>query len=432
LRYGTLMTTRDAESYGAFEATRWSLVDRAAGADSEVRREALNQLLKRYLPALRAHLVLRKRIDATAAEDLLQSFVVEKILERDLLQCVDAAKGKFRTFLLTSLENYVTSAGRKQHARKRAHEALAGEGTVERIENPPCDVFEVAWAQQVFSSALAQMRQECCQTGRSQIWKLFERRIVAPLIEGTAPADYGALLAEFGFSSPEQAANALVTAKRHFKRVVTSIVGEYEQQSLDMEMAWLCEVLGQPGALHLPALVDSGVSMVNESDGLASYLPNGGCAGLATVISQNLDSQLWNADDLGPILRHQLDMPLQVLLSGDPSAWAKLSELRHKVEPPIKNVRELIRHARPPLELLRAVKHWSKRHIASQDQTLPGEVALVLYLTTIAVAWRRHGKLITSTKQAQVKNRLATILNHAWLADDVREEISKALELMGR
>jgi DNA-directed RNA polymerase specialized sigma24 family protein len=424
------MTGRDAEGYRAFEATQWSLVDRAAGADSAARRDALNQLLKRYLPALRAHLVVRRRIDATAADDLLQSFVLEKILERDLLQCVDAAKGKFRTFLLTSLENYVTSAGRKQHARKRAHEATAGNSPVERVEPPACDVFEVAWAQQVFSGALARMRQECVETGRGQIWQLFQRRIVSPLLHGAAPTDYEALLEEFGFASPEQAANALVTAKRHFKRVLTSIIGEYEEQSLDVEMARLCEVLREPGALELQALSESGVSMIDEGDEPAAALHAGGCAGLATVVSQHVDWQLWNADDLGPILRHQLDMPLQMLLSDEPSTWAKVSELRHQVAPPIKTVRELIHHKQPPLELLRAVKRWCKRRIAVQDQTLPSDVTLVLYLTTIAVALRRHSKLITSMAEAQVKARFAAVVSHAWLPNDLREEIAKAIELL--
>src|SRR6266700_3593438 len=40
-----------------FRATRWSLVERARGADPALRREALGSLFALYWPALRAHLV---------------------------------------------------------------------------------------------------------------------------------------------------------------------------------------------------------------------------------------------------------------------------------------------------------------------------------------------------------------------------------------
>ena len=61
-----------------FPATHWSLVRRAGSAGDE--SQALDELLRIYLPALKAHLVGRKRIAPDRAEDLLQGFILSKVL----------------------------------------------------------------------------------------------------------------------------------------------------------------------------------------------------------------------------------------------------------------------------------------------------------------------------------------------------------------
>ena len=55
-----------------FPTTHWSLVARAGRDATEVKRQALGELLVRYLPALRAHLVYGKRLSPEDADDLLQ------------------------------------------------------------------------------------------------------------------------------------------------------------------------------------------------------------------------------------------------------------------------------------------------------------------------------------------------------------------------
>jgi hypothetical protein len=58
-----------------FPVTRWSLIARAGANADSTTRQALDELLRRYLPALKTHLVLSRRLDADRADDLLQSFV---------------------------------------------------------------------------------------------------------------------------------------------------------------------------------------------------------------------------------------------------------------------------------------------------------------------------------------------------------------------
>jgi hypothetical protein len=96
------MADKDAEQFGGFQTTRWSLIARSRDIDPALRRQALDELLRRYCPALLAHLVRNKQMDVHSAEDLLQGFISDKILERDLLAQAGPGKGRFRSLLLAS------------------------------------------------------------------------------------------------------------------------------------------------------------------------------------------------------------------------------------------------------------------------------------------------------------------------------------------
>ncbi|MEM7396838.1 MAG: hypothetical protein AAF492_31305 [Verrucomicrobiota bacterium] len=58
-----------------FPRTRWTLVDRAATISSDAGFNALNQLLTRYRPALKAHLLAVRKLPDHRADDLIQAFV---------------------------------------------------------------------------------------------------------------------------------------------------------------------------------------------------------------------------------------------------------------------------------------------------------------------------------------------------------------------
>src|SRR5438477_6642253 len=104
-----VMPNENVVDAARFPSTQWSLVGRAGRTSNEHRRDALGVLLHRYMPALRAHLVLAKRMSADHAEDLLQGFVADKIIEKNLLAQAEQARGRFRSFLLAALNHYVIS-----------------------------------------------------------------------------------------------------------------------------------------------------------------------------------------------------------------------------------------------------------------------------------------------------------------------------------
>jgi len=235
-----------------FPLTRWSLVDRAASVSQEAGFRALDELVNGYLPALTAHLVTMRKLSRDRAEEIVQGFVCGKILQGDLIARADPQRGKFRTFLLTSLERYLTSVIRRETAQKRS----PGPGMIEDIDDHARTLaapggethaaFDKAWARQVLSRAITRFRGECASEEKSLYGQVFECRILAPILEGAEPVPYAELMRRFGFRSPSHASNTLVTAKRMFARALKDVVLEYvdDEAEAEAEIEELHAILG--------------------------------------------------------------------------------------------------------------------------------------------------------------------------------------------
>jgi hypothetical protein len=233
-------------------ATEWSLVDLARQEiDHPAARGALAVLLNRYLPALRSHLVSGRRIDPERAEDLLQGFVADKIIEQKLLDHAARERGKFRSFLLVTLDHYVVSEHRSAAAGKRRPEAglAALADNADRLQaagnDDPARAFDIAWARELIGEAIARMRAECDRANRPDVWRIFQARVLVPAMEGGEPVAYEQLVRELGLEAPVIACSLLATAKRMFARNLRAIAGEYADTSgaVDAEINELREIL---------------------------------------------------------------------------------------------------------------------------------------------------------------------------------------------
>ena len=89
------MKPLEPEEPRPFPLTQWSLVGLAGQTTSDGQREALGILLRRYLPAMKTYLVLQRRLSPDQADDLLQEFVVSKVLEQRVIDRSDRDRGKF-------------------------------------------------------------------------------------------------------------------------------------------------------------------------------------------------------------------------------------------------------------------------------------------------------------------------------------------------
>jgi hypothetical protein len=76
---------------------------------------------------------------------------------------------------------------------------------------------------------------------------LFEARVLWPALHGSPPVAYGDLVERMKLTSPAQASNLLVTAKRMFAHCLRQIVSEYEFDDalIDQEIADLKRALSR-------------------------------------------------------------------------------------------------------------------------------------------------------------------------------------------
>ena len=220
--------------------TRWTLIARVRTEDPRTREKALDELLSIYYPVLRKFLVAGIGIAPDAAGDLLHGFIADKVLTRNILAQARQEKGRFRSFLFQTIKNYTFSEFRKQQAQKRAP-ADAPEASLEALHSVPSadasqeELYNPKWARHTLAEARARMRRECEAKGRMDLWEIFDGRIVQPLLGAENALPYEILVARYGFQSPIQAANALITAKRMFKRVLEEVVRDTVETDAQVE-----------------------------------------------------------------------------------------------------------------------------------------------------------------------------------------------------
>lgn len=161
-----------------FALTRWSLIRRAGEADADVARAALEELCRAYWLPLYAF-ARRSGHDAHRAEDLVQGFFADLIARRDLERS-SAEKGRFRSFLLAALQNFVSKQRAAERALKRgggakalaidAHDADERLGLAAPTNESPERAFERAWARELLDGALDDLEREYAGTGRRAVF----------------------------------------------------------------------------------------------------------------------------------------------------------------------------------------------------------------------------------------------------------------------
>ncbi|MSU64378.1 MAG: sigma-70 family RNA polymerase sigma factor [Pedosphaera sp.] len=155
-----------AQSAGAgFRTTHWSVV-LAAGDDGSPRgMVALEELCRAYWYPLYAF-VRRKGHDAEDARDLTQQFFV-RLIEGNRVSLADPQRGRFRTFLLGSLQNFLLNEWAKSARQKRGGQfefvPLLSDDPENLYAAEPADhrtpemLFEQRWAAAVMDRAFTRL-----------------------------------------------------------------------------------------------------------------------------------------------------------------------------------------------------------------------------------------------------------------------------------
>lgn len=183
-----------------FRTTHWSMVLRAGDSQSPESGRALERLCGMYWYPLYVF-VRRKGYSHEEAQDLTQGFFA-KLLAKGYLAEADRERGKFRTFLLTSLTHYLANEWDRASRKKRGGHlhflSLEAEAEAEeRYKLEPADpispdrVYEQRWAHTLMVTVLNRLANET-EAKRFELLKGF-------LLEDE-PTSYAEAAAELGLS----------------------------------------------------------------------------------------------------------------------------------------------------------------------------------------------------------------------------------------
>ncbi len=221
----------------AFDTTSWTVVLRA-GSDDGIGREALAHLCRAYWLPLYVY-VRRRGHSAHDAEDLTQGFFAD-LLGRQAIKRADPVRGRFRTFLLTALTNFLHNAhdhaqtarrgGEVERLSMNSAEAAEAIAHIEATGLSPDLAFDRCWALAVLDRALRRLQAEQERGGKAQ-W--FAR--VRPFLQSEAAAgDYDSIAMEFGLTknSVAVAVHRLNTRYRELVRaeITETVSGAEEMQ----------------------------------------------------------------------------------------------------------------------------------------------------------------------------------------------------------
>lgn len=226
----------DTEMMGgrnSFQTTSWSLVRSVQNV------KALDALISIYWKPL-YFFVRQKGNDNETAKDIVQEFLTT-LLSKETLKKADASRGRFRTFLLAALENFMKDRLKFAAREKRGggHKIVSldfstGESEytlqVQAGESPET-VLNRAWARSLWEDSLARLRGV---PSHLEALKLY-----------LANADYKEIAAKTGLS--ESAAKTAVHRLRgQLRDIITDHIRQTvsTEEDLRNEVSELMELLG--------------------------------------------------------------------------------------------------------------------------------------------------------------------------------------------
>jgi len=154
---------------GVFATTNWSAVVCAGAATTTESLEALDRLCRQYWQPL-YYFVRRRGFNEQDAQDLTQGFFAQ-LLENHSIGAADRERGRFRTFLLAALENYLANEWDRARRQKRGggqqilslentEDAEAGYQHLPSDQATPSQLYDRRWAQAVLETVLRRLREE--------------------------------------------------------------------------------------------------------------------------------------------------------------------------------------------------------------------------------------------------------------------------------
>lgn len=236
-------------THKGFRTTQWTLVLNARDENGPQAGEGLTRLCETYWPPIYAYL-RRAGHPSTDAKDLAQGFFAH-LLEKDSLRNLNREKGKFRSFLLTCLQNYTRNLHIRSQAQKRGgSQTLISLDELKEDDRPfepahgftPEQVFEKRWAEAVMERTIEQLQKLYVDAGKTELFEQLKN--LQPDQRGTRR--YAEIGAQLGLSEGAVKTAVHRMRVRHrdlLRREIASTIGAGED--VDEELRYLRQVLSR-------------------------------------------------------------------------------------------------------------------------------------------------------------------------------------------
>jgi len=237
----------------AFLTTHWSLVERIQ-SDDDKDRVLIGLLLKRYWKPVYCYL-RRKGYDNEEAKDLTQGFFHEVVIGRQLIQRANRTKGRFRSYMLVALNNYISAVHAAETTQKRVPKGklvsldMADPPDFCRVirDYTPEESFDYVWVSALLEQVLEDVETTCYEEGKTVHWRVFRERVLAPITDRTDPPSLGEICHKYDIESPRVASNMIITVKRRFQAILRKHLRETvtSDSQIEDELAEISKFLPQ-------------------------------------------------------------------------------------------------------------------------------------------------------------------------------------------
>ena len=231
----------------AFVTTHWSVVLAAARSDTTHAHDALARLCQTYWHPLYAY-VRRRGYSPEDAADLTQGFFA-RLLERNAVATVNPDKGRFRSFLLASLNHFLSDEWDKARAQKRggakviSFDTESAESWLDQQPSKtltPEKAFELRWAITLLEQVYRRLEEEHCRQGKTELFDVLRTTLAGA--GNSAP--YAKLAERLGLS--EGAVKVAVhRLRQRYRALLRETIAETvaSPEAVDEELRYLMRVV---------------------------------------------------------------------------------------------------------------------------------------------------------------------------------------------
>lgn len=234
-----------------FVTTRWSIVVAAGAHDGSRQAEtALELLCQTYWQPIYTF-IRRRGYPPEEAEDLTQSYIA-RLLERKEFHKARPDRGRFRTFLLTTVSHFLSHERERQYAKKRGGGELALSLDFENAEKgyrsepvasgTPQSAFERQWALTILKQTMEQLRTTYASRGREHLFEVLKGFITTEA-EELAQAEAARLAGTSVENTRVEIARLRGRYRKQLKKIVLDTLESPAE--LDGELAYLFSAMSK-------------------------------------------------------------------------------------------------------------------------------------------------------------------------------------------